>query len=266
MNAAYQSGATPVMSALLMAYEKDCAAARLAAPDLSVCVDEAYRQLGRSPDGVFAEVNRKIIDLLEADAKQAEHAYHNRHHVRDVVCAVVLLLLQGEPAVTPHVVDCMITAALGHDLHHDGLGTMSQRDVERRSATAVLAIAKDAGLPQADMGFIEGLILATYPPIQRRLREKLAQGQGTDPEDMMALVFGEADVLASLTPTFGKILSISLSAEWRKAGLIFPSMPDDDAGRALFLGLYRHLTPSARRLGVEAMVLDQMQILQRNVS
>ena len=55
-------------------------------------------------------------------------------------------------------------------------------------------------------------------------------------------------------------------AEWRKAGLIFPSMPDEDAGREKFLGCYRLLTSSAKRLGVDLMVMDQLQNLQRNVS
>lgn len=256
------------MSPLLMAYQQDCFASRMAAPDLSACLQDCYAQLGRAPDPLFALLNHKIIELLESDAKQAEHAYHNRHHVRDVLCAVVLLLKQTDVAsdATARVVDCMMTAALGHDLHHDGLGTMSELDVERRSSNAVMAIAEDVGLPAADMRFIEGVILATYPPVQRRLREKLAMKQGPAPDELLALIFGEADVLASLTPGFGKTLSVALSTELRKAGLVFAAMPDEDAGRALFLESYRLLTPSAQRLGVDTMVFDQLLELQRNVS
>ena len=256
------------MSSLLMAYEKDCQTSRRTAPDLSACLMKAHRQIGQNPDPVFAKVNTKIIDLLEADANPVEHAYHNRHHVCDVVCAVVLFLKQTDlnPDAPARVVECMITAALGHDLHHDGLGTMSALDVERRSAKAVLAIGQEEDLPAADLALIEGLILATYPPVQRALRQTLGIDPGPGANDVLALMFGEADVLASLTPTFGKVLSIALSAEWRKAGLLVPSMPDEDAGRALFLSAYRRVTPTAQRLGVDVMVSDQLQNLQRKVS
>ncbi len=127
------------MSPLLMAYEKDCQASRWKAPDIRACLNDATLKLGHTPDPVFAAVNQKIIDLLEIDAQTVEHAYHNRHHVCDVLSAVVLLLRQtdlDEKAIT-RLADCMITAALGHDLHHDGRGTISELDVERRSAAAV---------------------------------------------------------------------------------------------------------------------------------
>lgn len=254
-----------MMSPLLKAYEKDCQASRMAAPDLPACLNQAYRRLGCDPEPVFAKVNQKIIDLLEADATGGEHDYHNRHHVGDVLAAVVLLISQTDiaPDARTRLAHGMITAALGHDLHHDGLGTTSQLDIERKSATAVLAIGRDAGISGDDLGFIEGLILATYPPVQLNLRQKLASGEQPDSEDLFALMFGEADVLASLTPTFGKALSVALSEEWRKAGRSFPSMPDDDAGRRLFLGCYRLVTPSAQRLGVDVMVSDQLRILER---
>ena len=259
-------GSAPLMSPLLKAYEKDCHASRPAAPDLLACLTAAYQHLGRNPDPVFAKVNHTIVDLLKADAELGEHAYHNLHHVRDVLFAVVLLLKQTQidPDAKARVVDCMITAALGHDLHHDGLGTTPTLDLERRSATAVLGVAQDAGLPPADLGLIEGLILASYPPKQLKMREKLGFDKGPDPDELLALMFGEADVMASLTPEFGKILSVALSAEWRKAGRILPSMPDDDAGRAGFLGCYRLVTPTAKALGLDVMVAEQLQVLQRN--
>lgn len=253
------------MSPLLKAYEKDCQASRMAAPDLPACLIEAYRQVGRDPDPVFSHANHKIIDLLETDAKDDEHAYHNRHHVGDVLAAIVLLIKQTdiEPEALAPLADCMITAALGHDLHHDGFGTTPEVDVEGKSAAAVLAIGREAGISSADLGFIEGLILATYPPMQLNLRQKLGSTKEPDRDDLLALMFGEADVLASLTPTFGKELSVALSAEWRRAGRIFPSMPDTDAGRTFFLGCYRLVTPSARSLGVDVMVSDQLRILER---
>ena len=256
------------MSSLLKAFEKDCQASRRTAPDLSACLMQAHRLVGNDPDPVFAKVNARIIDLLEADARKAEHAYHNRHHVCDVVCAVVLLLNQTkiDPDGPARVAECMMTAALGHDLHHDGLGTMSELDVERRSAAAVVAVGTEAGLPQADLAFIERLILATYPPVQLDLRKKLNTAPDAVAPDLLNLMFGEADVLASLTPTLGKALSVALSVEWRQAGRILPSMPDEDAGRTLFLTGYRHVTPSAQRLGVDVMVMDQLRILQRNAS
>ena len=256
------------MSPLLMAYEQDCQASRNSSPNIRSCLTQVYEHLGSAPDPAFAKVNQKIIDLLEIDAQILEHAYHNRNHVCDVLKAVVLLLKHTDIAPKAHVslMECLITAALGHDLHHDGRGTMSELDLERRSATGVLAIGQEAGLPQADLDFIEGVILATYPPVQLKLRQQLAEGGDLDPNEMLALMFGEADVLASLTPTFGKSLSVALSTEWRKAGLIFASMPDEEAGRAKFLGCYRLVTPSAQRLGVDAMVLDQLRILQRNLS
>ncbi len=256
------------MSPMLMAYEQDCQASRSTSPNLRACLTQAYEHLGRAPDLLFAKVNQTIIDLLDIDAQQGEHAYHNRHHVCDVLSALVLLLKQSDIDAKSNGrwIDCVITAALGHDLHHDGRGTIPGVDVERRSSSAVLAIARDAGLHAAELVLIEGLILATYPPVQLNLRQKLATLPGPDPDELLALIFGEADVLASLTPTFGLTLSAALSAEWRKAGLIFPSMPDEDAGREKFLGCYRLLTSSAKRLGVELMVMDQLQNLQRNVS
>jgi hypothetical protein len=42
-------------------------------------------------------------------------------------------------------------------------------------------------------------------------------------------------------------------------------MPDDDAGRVGFLGCYRLMTPAAQALGLDVMVAEQLQVLQRNV-
>lgn len=257
-----------MISPLLVAFENNCQASREKSLDLSATVLECHRQLGRTPDPIFARVNRKIIEGLEADAVHGEHRYHNRHHVRDVLAAIVLLLgqIKTEVAANANLAERMITAALGHDLHHDGRGSFAEPDVEHRSAAAVSAIGQDSGLAMADLDFIEGLILNTYPPYQVKLRQGLCGEKDLEGENLFKLMFGEADVLASLTPSFGKVLSVALAAEWRKAGIKYASMPDEPGGRAYFLECYRQVTPAARQMGVDIMVSEQLRQLKRNAS
>lgn len=253
------------MSPSLTAFEEQRWLSREGQPDLLGCLQDAYLRLEHRPAASFQQAQMEIIGILEDDARTTEPAYHNRRHVCDVVSAAALLLeAQDCRGLQDDVVDAVMTAALGHDIHHDGRAISIDGILERQAADAVTQIGKRSGLSAGINAFMEALIMATFPADQAKIRTNIRAGAACSGAEEFQLLLGDADVLASLTPGLGMKLSAQLREEWQAAGFSPVSPPDSPEGRRIFLGIYTTLSPAAQRLGVDRMVHEQLQQLGEN--
>lgn len=246
------------MDQRLKDYEDRRLAARLSAPDLEREISAAHARLGLKPSIESALVIRKIITKLAEDAGRRQPEYHNLHHVQDVVDAAALLLSTNVGMVGADQCELLLVAALGHDLHHDGSGPLSEPLLEWRSANAVTEAGLSCGLRESALKLVESLIVSTYPPMQMSLRSGVAGDAGSDPILRLELILGEADVLASLTPRLGRELSLCLDREWEAAGVEAAWRPSSPEGRRQFLTAYQVLSAEALSLGVDAMIAEQL--------
>lgn len=249
------------MDQRLKEFEARRIAARSYVPDLQQAVWDAYSTLGLVASREFEAANARIIALLSEEEAVFKLEYHNRHHVQDVIDSATLLLsATSNFHTTAQEREAFLTAALGHDLHHDGQATLSEPELERRSAKSVIDIGRDAGIPESALSLIEALIIATHPALQKSLREKEDLGASNGNVDRLKLILGDADVLASLTPGLGQALSGCLAREWANAGADVAPSPSSPKGRRQFLSAYRTLSAEAVSLGADLMIAEQLKL------
>lgn len=255
-----ESGAE--MDQRLMEFEARRIAARRSPPDLHRTLSAAYARLGLKQSPPFGAANARIIAQLSADEALLRLEYHNRHHVQDVIDAVAILLTADpDSLVLLQESEALLTAALGHDLHHDGRAFLPEPELERRSARSATNIARDCGVPESALLLIETLIIGTYPALQMELRTKSHSWSPADDVTRLKLILGEADVLASLTPRLGQTLSLSLAKEWASADMGGSPPPSSTQGRRQFLRAYHGLSCQAERLGVGVMIAEQLSAI-----
>ena len=249
------------MDQRLREFEARRIAARSSAPDLQQAVWDAYRRLELVASPPFEAANARIITLLSDDEAVVEFEYHNRHHVQDVIDAAALLLSANSNGhMTAQESEAFLTAALGHDLHHDGRGPLPEPVLERRSAKSVTDIGRDTGIPESSLFLIEALIIATHPALQKSLREREDLATSNGNADRLKLILGDADVLASLTPGLGQELSRRLAREWAASGVDVLPSPSSPMGRRQFLSAYRRLSAEAVTLGADSMIAEQLKL------
>lgn len=247
------------MDKRLADFEARCTSARQSPPDLSNVMARIYATLAMTPSAAFVATNERVIALMTIEAATTEPQYHNRYHVQDVVEAAALLLsTAADDMIPPHDRHALLTAALAHDLLHDGQAFLSEPELEWRSARNLVSIGRACGLPEGTLRLMETLIVSTFPPLQMSLRANMQATDVVEPASLLKLLLGEADVLASLTPRLGVRLSECLEEEWTAAGIHFSPSPSSLDGRRQFLSAYRQLSAAAIELGVGRMIAEQL--------
>ena len=181
------------------------------------------------------------------------NAYHNPLHTLDTIRAMAALCVSSERlgltlACPPHI---LLIVMLGHDLRHPGGASRPGRDLERLSADIVADYARQCEMPTARTQQIVDLILATRLPFQKALRR---DGAG----DLLHLLVGEADVLASLLPGLGSELAAALTCEMRAAGEPVASAFESASARRAFLRAYTTLSQPAQALGLCRVIAAQL--------
>lgn len=181
------------------------------------------------------------------------NGYHNPLHTLDTMRAMAALCascarLGLTLACPPHILSIVM---LGHDLRHPGGSNGAGRDLERMSADAVSGLARQCDMPTEVTQQIVDLILATGLRFQQALRRDRTG-------DLLALLVGEADVMASLLPGLGLELAVALTQEMRAAGepvaIAFESAP----ARMAFLNAYTTLSRPAEALGLARVIAAQL--------
>lgn len=253
-------------------------------PGLDLVVRNALSQLGHSPQTrltarnqalhncIFSVIQAIEEDGIERSAKQQEPAYHNRLHFSDAVVSLCVLLSNERViAGRPRSADlshaewlCMLTM-VSHDFKHNGRVNAFRSEIEGFTVQALLPHMKKHRVHADDQALVSGLILKTDPAFVAESHQTI-QGlpfDVADPRCMLVLI-QECDILASALPATGGDLTLQLSREWssvapeRSKSLLPPE------GRLLFL---KHAalfsSPSSRLLGVQAVIDQQIKVLQQ---
>jgi ribose-phosphate pyrophosphokinase len=182
--------------------------------------------------------------LLSAAAADAPHnnAYHNNHHFREVLGAMIRLvdasLNDGAPLTKTDICTCLIAAA-GHDLTHDGKPNKTAFEAEDRASDALGTILAKAGIDDIDdiRTMIRVTDIGRYNGQEsaHAVLKKLAAGNTADtpPElarlaadkhlCLMASLLSDADLTPSAGTgyTFARHMTQLLSQE-------NPQIPDSD--------------------------------------
>ncbi|MEK9777361.1 MAG: HD domain-containing protein, partial [Quisquiliibacterium sp.] len=133
-------------------------------PDRAVLAQSmAMKSLGIAGSDPVLKAGAEIAQKLDAGiGSGVAHGYHNtKHFIETMLCALYLCQATGLSQSR----SCrIVTAALAHDLHHDGTrGSMSPFRLETASAQHADHELKLAGCSDEQRKQIFALILATEP-------------------------------------------------------------------------------------------------------
>ncbi len=265
--AASPDGARQVRS--LAAIEQELFTLRRAPPDVASALRAALVHVGgpdmhrpdqhrgdrHGRDARLVMAGERIVQAVETASHGGELAYHNRHHIAEVVLAMGWLcgIARRNGDISADVASLGVVAMAGHDLLHDGSPPVGGV-LERRAADAVARAVADVGLGPRQRGMIAAAIGGTNPDLiasnAERAAGQLPAGRYGRPVDLMIAMANEADVFSSLLPRLGPHLTHLLADERRRAG--FPEAADitGPRSRLAFLGTYARLSPAARQMGL----------------
>lgn len=220
-------------------------------PAVRAAVAQALAGMGAS-----ARINRTALAIADAVERHgaafptgAEPAYHDRHHQAEAALAMGWLagaarrmgLLSGDEAALA------IAAMAAHDLLHDGRIYSERGLLERRSANAAAAIARAEGLAEADIAWLRRIVLATTWP-----------WHDDEATDLASHLAREADLFGSSLPVLGPVLSRRLAQELAAAGQPSAETIPSHAARVALLRLMLPASEPARRLGLDAVRMAQI--------
>lgn len=252
-------------------------------PGLALVVRSALGRLGhqshvRLParhqalhDCIFSVVQAIEDDGIKRSAQQQEPAYHNRLHFSDTVVSLCVLLfnqrlVSGRSSSAPlsHAEWLCMLTMVSHDFMHNGRVNAFPSEIEALTVQALQPHMTRHRVHKDDQAVVSGLILQTDP---RFVAQSHRDIQGlpfdvADPRCMLVLI-QESDILASALPATGRSLTRQLSREWSKVAPERAQALLPPQGRLLFL---KHAalfsSPASRRLGVQAVIDQQIQALQ----
>jgi hypothetical protein len=205
-----------------------------------------------------------------------EPNYHSRSHFKDV-CIALSLLIQSQAAFTNSPVAhpalsvsakeawILLFCAIGHDCGHDGTINTSPFELEKKSIAQVHHWLNTTNYPPTKinglMNYVEPIILATDPKnFQTLLTKKIDQNR----TDLMALLMVEADLMASILPVRGALLSRNLAMEWKQNYPAMAKLVNSIEGRIGFLERVQFTSPHSQVLNVRAIQQTHIRQLKSN--
>ena len=203
------------------------------------------------------------IDALNSSF-ESEPPYHSRKHFVDVCTGMSALLSQSigsdeAKQLSPWIVSkedswLLLFAAIGHDYMHRGRINSVDYENELISLNGLqLFLNKYSDLSpefkQNLMLKLHQLILPTCFDFTHLLYEKINKGIG-EQLDYLAMLLTEADVLASVLPKRGKVLSKRLSLEWRDQNKELSNYVASKEGYEKFLQKVQFLSDQSKKLNV----------------
>jgi hypothetical protein len=195
-----------------------------------------------------------------------EPNYHSRSHFKDV-CIALSLLIQSQttinnasaalPAlsISPEEAWILLFCAIGHDCGHNGTINTSPFELEKKSISQIHHWLKTTNYPPTEinelMNYVEPIVLATDPKnFQTLLTKKIDQNHRTD---LMALLMVEADLMASILPVRGALLSRNLAMEWNQNYPDMAKLVNSIEGRIGFLERVQFTSPHSQVLNISAI-------------
>jgi len=203
------------------------------------------------------------IDQLNSSF-ESEPPYHSRKHFVDVCIGISTLLSQnidgGQPnQLSPWTLSkedswLLLFAAIGHDYMHRGRINSVDYENELISLNGLQLFLENysnfsAEYQQNLMQTLHRLILPTCFDFTHLLYEKINKGMG-DELDCLAMLLTEADVLASILPHRGKVLSKRLSLEWENQNKELSQFVASKEGYDAFLQKVQFLSDQSKKLNV----------------
>jgi len=206
-----------------------------------------------------------------------EPNYHSRSHFKDV-CIALSLLIQSQttinnasaalPAlsISPEEAWILLFCAIGHDLGHNGSINTSPFELEKKSISQIHHWLNTTNYPPTEinglMNYVEPIILATDPKyFQTLLTKKTDQNHGTN---LMALLLVEADLMASILPVRGAVLSSNLAMEWNQNYPDMAKIVNSIEGRLGFLERVRFTSPHSQILNISSIQQTHIRQLKSN--
>jgi hypothetical protein len=194
-----------------------------------------------------------------------EPNYHSRSHFKDV-CVALSLLIQSQaaianltaahPALSVSAKEAWILlfCAIGHDCGHNGTINTSLFELEKKSISQIHHWLKTTNYPPTEinelMNYVEPIVLATDPKnFQTLLTKKINQNR----TDLMALLMVEADLMASILPVRGALLSRNLAMEWNQNYPDMAKLVNSIEGRISFLERVQFTSPHSQVLNISAI-------------
>jgi hypothetical protein len=203
------------------------------------------------------------IDQLNSSF-ESEPPYHSRKHFVDVCTGISALLSQNigrdqAQQLSPWTVSkedswLLLFAAIGHDYMHRGRINSVDYENELISLNGLQLFLDNysdfsAEYKQNLMRTLHRLILPTCFDFTHLLYEKINTGTG-DQLDCLAMLLTEADVLASILPHRGKVLSKRLSLEWEDQNKELSQFVASNEGYDAFLQKVQFLSDQSKKLNV----------------
>ena len=205
-----------------------------------------------------------------------EPNYHSRSHFKDV-CIALSLLIQSQAAFTNSPAAhpalsisakeawILLFCAIGHDFGHDGTINTSPFELEKRSISHIKHWLSTTNYPSTEMngllGYVEPVVLATDPKnFQTLLTKKINQNR----TDLMALLMVEADLMASVLPVRGALLSRNLAMEWKQNYPDMAKSVNSIEGRISFLERIQFTSPHSHVLNISTIQQTHIHQLKSN--
>ena len=205
-----------------------------------------------------------------------EPNYHSRSHFKDV-CIALSLLIQSQAAFTNSPAAhpalsisakeawILLFCAIGHDFGHDGRINTSPFELEKRSISHIKHWLSTTNYPSTEMNgllnYIEPVVLATDPKnFQTLLTKKINQNR----TDLMALLMVEADLMASVLPVRGALLSRNLAMEWKQNYPDMAKSVNSIKGRIGFLERIQFTSPHSHVLNISTIQQTHIHQLKSN--
>jgi len=206
-----------------------------------------------------------------------EPNYHSRSHFKDV-CIALSLLIQSQAAIANSPVThsaptisseeawILLFCAIGHDLGHNGSINASPFELEKKSISQIHHWLNTTNYPPTKinelMSYVEPIVLATDPKnFQTLLTKKIDQNHRTN---LMALLLVEADLMASILPVRGAVLSRNLAMEWNQNYSDMAKLVNSIEGRIGFLERVQFTSPHSQILNISAIQQTHIRQLKSN--
>jgi hypothetical protein len=206
-----------------------------------------------------------------------EPNYHSRSHFKDV-CIALSLLIQSQAAIanasaalpalsiSSEEAWILLFCAIGHDCGHNGTINTSPFELEKKSISQIHHWLKTTNYPPTEinelMNYVEPIVLATDPKnFQTLLTMKIDQNHRTD---LMALLMVEADLMASILPVRGALLSRNLAMEWNQNYPDMAKLVNSIEGRIGFLERVQFTSPHSQVLNISAIQKTHIRQLKSN--
>lgn len=216
----------------------------------------------------FLAVAREVALQIEADSinrcralSSEEPHYHNRLHFADVLTTVTLqAAIESEHS---NLSDkpwqaALILIAIAHDLQHPGRVNHHLAEIEQLSVDALRPHLKAHAVPELWIERIERVILSSDFALVSKNHARIAGKAFSWNMDWAIVLMNEADVMASVSETFGSELGFALASEWATASLPMHSSVATDQGRLDFLASTFFSSYSATILGAPVERLKQL--------